>query len=388
MIRRLVGQLHLWLALVTCAPLIVLGLTGSILVFEDQWRDIGVAGSPQRDGAAPPHAVSEILAAAQKAGPQGFVAVSYAAPDEPGRPAMVRLAPARRGVAAELIRVDVDPISLAAVAPPQPDLLRQIFFLHSTLLLKNRDGRQLVGWLGVVMLIMGITGLVNWWPARRGWRAAFIVSRQARGRRLQRELHGAVGIWGLVVFITVSFGGVYLAFPESIHAAVSTILPARDLRAAATAMRVTPEPGATAISVDDAIGLAQAELPGAQPRLVFLPRQPDQPFRIALLRPGQDRRAVPVSVLVDPWRKQVVATLDPADFSPGETLLAWQHALHAGQALGWGWKILVFLTGFLPLLFAVSGVLMWRMQRRRRKSAGATPTPLLDDAYTARRAGE
>jgi uncharacterized iron-regulated membrane protein len=71
-------------------------------------------------------------------------------------------------------------------------------------------------------------------------------------------------------------------------------------------------------------------------------------------------------VLVDPWTRRVVDTYDPQRFSLGERIIAWQHALHAGQGLGWVWKILVFLSGLLPLLFTVSGVAMWRLKRQRK----------------------
>ena len=59
-----------------------------------------------------------------------------------------------------------------------------------------------------------------------------------------RELHGMAGIWGLVVFLTVSFGGVYLAFPETrAQRSIDPVLPARDLRAAAAAVKVEPVKG-------------------------------------------------------------------------------------------------------------------------------------------------
>ena len=34
--RRVLRQIHLWIALVLCLPLVVLGMTGSILVFRDE----------------------------------------------------------------------------------------------------------------------------------------------------------------------------------------------------------------------------------------------------------------------------------------------------------------------------------------------------------------
>ena len=49
MTRRIIGQLHLWIGLALCIPLVLLGLTGSVLVFEDELR--GTAAD--RDAAGP-----------------------------------------------------------------------------------------------------------------------------------------------------------------------------------------------------------------------------------------------------------------------------------------------------------------------------------------------
>jgi uncharacterized iron-regulated membrane protein len=388
MIRRMIEQLHLWAGLLLCIPFVMLGLTGSVLVFEDELNGIfgPAAGHVAAGGAARP--TSDIIAAARAVAPGGYVPVGYTAPMAAGELASVRLAPpGRSGPATDTVRIKVDPVSLETIPEAQNGLLRQIFYLHSTLLMKNREGRQLVGWLGIVMLVMGVSGLVNWWPRRSHWRPAFTVSKQARGFRLHRELHGAAGIWGLLVLIIVSFAGVYLAFPATIRSGVDLVLPARDLRARAAAVRVEPVAAAEPLGVDSAIELARASVSGAEPSFAFLPTRPDQPFRIGLLRAGQERGAPPVTVFIDPWARRVIEVLDPRQFSIGERILAWQHALHAGEALGWAWKLLVFISGFLPPLFVFTGVSMWWIKRRRRSPAAAQDLAF-DQIDTARRAGE
>ncbi len=272
-----------------------------------------------------------------------------------------------------MVRIRVDPVSLETIPEKPTDILRQIFFLHSTLLMKNREGRQLVGWLGLAMLVMGVSGLTNWWPRRGQWRGAFSISKQAYGFRLHRELHGAAGIWGLAVFVLVSLAGVCLAFPETARSVIDLILPARDLRGKATGLKAESIAGVKPADIDEAIALARARVPGAEPGFVFLPARPDQPFRIGLLRADQQRKAPAVTIFVDPWSRRVIEVLDPREYSIGEKILAWQHALHAGQALGWVWKLLVFLCGLLPLLFAVSGVTMWRLRRGRPEAPLAAP---------------
>lgn len=369
--RRLIGQIHLWTGLLCCVPLVVIGLTGSILVFEDELRAAFAPAAAGQPGL--PHPPGEIIAAAQAAAPKGYIPSAYIAAPAPGRLASVRLALAGgRGGPGEGMRVDIDPVSLAAYPDRPSDFLRQVFFLHSTLLMKSRDGRVVVGWFGVAMLVMALSGLVNWWPRRAYWRAAIGVSRTARGSRLWRELHGAAGIWGFAVLAVVSFGGVYLAFPDVVRSVVSLVLPARDLRAAVSSVKVRPVKDEMPASIDEAVSIAAAAVPDTRPTMVFLPTKPDQPYRIALSRPDRDRNETPVTVLADPWTHRVIETFDPRSFSAGERLLAAQHAIHAGRQLGPVWKILVFLCGLLPALFAATGIALWL---RRRRAATAVPLP-------------
>jgi len=83
----------------------------------------------------------------------------------------------------------------------------------------------------------------------------------------------------------------------------------------------------------------------------------------------------------------VIETFDPQRLRLGERMLAWQHAVHAGQALGWVWKLLVFLSGLLPLLFALTGSAMWWLKRRRQPVGGALILAT-SQAHTAGRAAE
>jgi hypothetical protein len=38
---------------------------------------------------------------------------------------------------------------------------------------------------------------------------------------------------------------------------------------------------------------------------------------------------------------------------------------------------LVFISGFLPLFFAVTGIWMWLLKRNRRREVSAEPVPAL-----------
>ena len=99
-----------------------------------------------------------------------------------------------------------------------PPLLTFAHQLHGNFLMSRETGRPIVGWLGVAMCLLGVTGLVLWWPKRGQWKYAFKVRRTATGLRFHRELHAATGIWIFVVFMAVSFSGVVIAWPQTMGA--------------------------------------------------------------------------------------------------------------------------------------------------------------------------
>jgi uncharacterized iron-regulated membrane protein len=82
-------------------------------------------------------------------------------------------------------------------------------------------------------------------------------------------------------------------------------------------------------------------------------------------------------VFVDQWAGRVLEVQDPRTFSIGESILAWQRAVHEGSGLGPVYRFLVFLSGLAIPLFSVTGVVMWLYRRRAksrvRDACGALP---------------
>jgi uncharacterized iron-regulated membrane protein len=277
------------------------------------------------------------------------------------------------------LQILIDPVSLELLEMQQAmgGWVRFFHDLHGHIFISGGLGREIVGWLGVAMLVLGCSGLYLWWPKSGQWEAAFTVRRTAKGVRFNRELHGAVGIWRLVLFMVVNFTGVYLAFPQQISAAVNTVWPGRDMRAAQFQARVEPMRGATAIGLDEALALAKERVPDVRFLNAFLPTRPDQALRISMIRQGHGEGAPTVTVIIDPWRKTILDVFDPRTLSTGESIIAWQRALHYGQGLGGGYKFLVFVSGVIIPVFAVTGFLMWWIKRRNRRAGNRAKRAIL-----------
>jgi uncharacterized iron-regulated membrane protein len=237
--------------------------------------------------------------------------------------------------------------------------------LHATLYVRPISDRALVGWLGVGLTLLCISGLVLWWPRKGGWRGAFTVRPRLRGYRLHHDLHGAFGIWTLLLFVVISISGVYLAFPRSFRAAVGTVLPLG--QTFLDGADYAPAPGSTPLTLNEAVALSRTAVPRIEPLTFQLPGRPGQILVMTFAPQGYGPGAPTIMVSVDPEARQLAYIDDPRTYALGERVVTWQRALHSGLGLGALYKALVFLSGLLPLLFAVTGLRMWWVKRASRR---------------------
>ena len=392
---RTLQQLHLWIGLILCLPLVLLGLSGSILVFEKELEGMFSGRSTLvAEGEIKPAAA--ILGAAQRQAPKGTKPFMLQLPMEAGEPAIARFAqpmqemPGRQrqqGQKADQPRekhnggrrgggfgrnaeVAIDPVSLDVIPQESSSgIFRVIMQFHSSLLLREYNGRSIVGWLGMAMLTLSISGIFLWWPKKGKWKAAFTIKRGAKGLRLHRDLHGATGIWSLLVLLAVSFSGIYLAFPQQTGTMVRTVFPGKDIRTVMQSTTVQPIKDIKPLEVSEVINLAEESVSDARLLMVRFPMFPNQPYTINFAPPGYSFGKPVIMVMVDQWKGQVINISDPREYTTGETISAWQRVIHGGYGLGLIWRILVFISGFLPLLFVITGTSMWLIKRRAKEKS-------------------
>lgn len=370
-LRWLLGEIHLWAGLVLFLPLVLLGLSGSYLVYHDEIDGL-LSGQPAVEASAgESRPVAEIIAAAAAEAPQGFAASMISMPEAAGDPAVVRLGPPGASFRdPKVLQVMVDPVTLkvlGAGGSTRSALTGFMHDLHGHALLSGGTGRQIIGWLGVVMVFLGISGLVIWWPRAGGLWAALTVKRGARGFHLHRDLHGAVGFWALGLFLVVSVTGVYIAFPQVLAAGVGMALGEEPTPRAR--VRVKAPDGGTPMALDAMAALARQAVPDAALAMVAMPFRPGQAARVRFHVPDAAAGAPMIAVMIDPWRGKVLSVQDPRRLRTTDWITTWQRPLHEGGGLGAVWRFLVFLSGLLPLLFAITGISMWWLKRRARAAA-------------------
>ncbi|MDR3526295.1 MAG: PepSY-associated TM helix domain-containing protein [Rhizomicrobium sp.] len=368
--RKVLFQVHLWTGLVLGLVLVLIGLSGSLLVYDHEILALGDKPLPRAEAVGESLPLDTLIKTARDAVGGKTDSVTLVLPKEKGEAAAVFMrklgaAHKREGERKAYTYVYLDPVS-GQVLDVRPSSLNPVFaFVHDFHgnFLMGHEGRQVIGWFGVVMLLLGLSGIVLWWPKRGAWKFAFGVRKRAKGYLLHRDLHGAAGIWLWLVFVIVSFSGVVIAFPDTAKAFTSTTAQTFDPRRGPV---VEALEGVKPMGADAAVALLRSQLPDAAVATVALPAKKNDSIRITL----GTMESGPVSVAyVDPYQKRIVGWRNPPSAPVAERFTAWQRVLHAGE--GWGpvWRALVCASGLLPLLFFVTGTVMWLKKRKGRNAA-------------------
>ena len=367
--RQAVRTVHLWAGLILCLPIIVIGLSGSALLLQ---REILRLSAPSASAAGESQSIARMVDAAETAVSPGLRANWIELPAARGVPASVQFVVANRPP--RTIEILVDPVSLDVLGNSEMvrrgPIMAVLVNIHEFLMMPPHLGLPAVGWTAVAMTVIGLSGLVLWWPKKGRWLGAFLVRRGAKGLRLHLDLHHAAGIWGLPIFLILSISGIYLAFPQTVSSAIRMALPSG---ANHVEREVDQSPRAAPADPDEAVARARSAMPNARVTGLQLPGRSGAPYVVQMETIGFAPSIPPIMVTFDSGNADSIAIDDPRNYPLADRVLNWQYALHFSVGMGWFWEFLVFLSGLLPLLMAITGITIWWKTRRARQSLARAP---------------
>lgn len=370
-VRSFLRRLHLWLAVPLGLLLVLVSLTGSALVWRDQIERLLYPGRYAVSGDNVAFPLSRYVESGIQASGSGYWPVRLTLPQEQGSPLVVVL----RGVSAEgrpsrFVTAYLDPASAKVLdlVDTGSSVMGTVHSIHHMLSLPQLNGRQIVGWLGVVLVALAASGLLLWWPRSNRLDHAF---RWRRSSQTTYNLHHMLGAVTALPLLAVCLTGVYLAFPQTSAAVMSSLAPLSGVRSHGFGAMPLPAPQQ---AVDEVVRRAREIVPEAGVLAVHFPN--------AARDHGHGHRAAPS------WRVQLGASLldhtatvqidDVAGIAKlmpppeaGDRAVKWIEWIHGGRRGDPIWPLLAVLSGFAPLVFFVTGIAMW-LRRRRGTSWLAT----------------
>ncbi|WP_328606739.1 PepSY domain-containing protein [Amycolatopsis sp. NBC_00345] len=234
--------------------------------------------------------------------------------------------------------------------------------------------------LGLLMVLLALTGIVVWWPGFRRFSHGFRV-RTGKGRFARDfDLHNVIGI-ATVPFVLmwgVTGAAFYLPQAKDAWLAVTGGAPADTAKYSFTASPAAP--GTPEIGIDRAAAAALAVTPG-EVRYVTAPQSGY--YNVSIASPGYQpygERAFfggDHTVYVDSHDATHVSDMDGKP-QPGANTFYDRvfEPAHFGWLIGPWWRIVWFVLGLAPLALMLTGLSTWLFRtgskRRRRKAKQAT----------------
>jgi uncharacterized iron-regulated membrane protein len=368
-LRRALFQIHLWIGVVLALYAVVIGLTGSVLVFSEEietYLEPHLHLVTPGESTAPLQTVWKQIEATHPA----YRVLSLELAEDSDHASQFFLAKKQGPLdRSAILNVYVNPYTghiLGEHTTVQGPLgwARNLHYF----LLAGETGVIVNGWMGLALLVLCITGAVIWWPGILRWKRSLSVSWSNNWKRLNWDLHSAVGFWCCASLLVVSFTGVYFTFPMVVGG-LTLIATHSDIKQTVALMqpsKALPHDGnAVTISLDKVISKAKAELPPGSPlSFVQLPASPDAVFTAIQYR----QRVAPYSQMtsfdIDPYTGKVLRHFDTAQYPVGMRIVQYYHSIHFGSFAGKGAagravQCLWVVLGLAPAILAVTGLIMY-----------------------------
>lgn len=222
-LRRALFQIHLWAGVLLSLYVIVIGVTGSLLVFEDEFTAMAAPHIAHYD---PAHVagIPIVLKAAQTELPTSKV-FFITAPTAKAPLYSIYMEDAAKHRTILL----ADPTT-GAIFPHTGKLwIEWVKDVHVYLLLGD-SGLIVNGVAAAILLVLAISGLVLWWPGIRIWARGLKVNFKHNWRRINFDLHNAIGIWLLLLISWWAISGVYFAWPIQVGGVVNFFSTVKGMR--------------------------------------------------------------------------------------------------------------------------------------------------------------
>lgn len=369
-LRNLIFSLHRYLGLFVGLILIVVGLTGSLLVFQheiDQWAIEQQFGRviPQQERVSLGVGINNVKKAYADR-PEFKITGVNTVPKN--KSYIVQLAAS--GEKGMQVFVNRYTGKILGSRQAESDIIGIIFKLHYQLL-AGEKGQIVVGIAALFLLVLSITGILLW----SGWRkliSGFTIKWNAHPKRTSYDIHKVAGIVTAVFLGLIAFTGFCWNFYDFAEPAIYAV----------TLSPKPPEPvsvpiaGKSTLGIGEILKKAETALPGAATTYISFPGDPKGTFTVYKKQPQEFNEFGNSAVYLDGYSGKVLYVKNGLKPSLGDRILNSFTPLHYGTFGGLPTRILYIFVGLAPLILSVTGFVMW-WYRRRTKTQRPTDKPTI-----------
>lgn len=380
-IRRAMFQIHLWLGIFLSLYVVVLGVSGSILVFREELTNLARPKHlPEKgDASTPQLSVMTVLNLVKSSYP-GRKTTWIQAP-RPETPAFM----ANTKLGKSNISVYIHPVTgeiLGETVQEGELWLNWVSGLH-IFLLSGRTGFVVNGVGGIFLLIICISGVVIWWPGIQQWKRAFIVNFGKSWKRINFDLHSALGFWALGFLMMWALTTIYFVWPQQAKQAIG-LFASFGSSNKTTIERAQSRENIPEIDVPLILSRSYKLSPSAKFSALLIPSDKQGSILVHMARG-----------VVGDFGTSDILFFDPVDSKylgmqrngiaqmSGDKIISLMVPIHFGTRWGLGVKVVWGILGISLPILAVTGLLMYWNRYLGKKWEKLRHSKVLDSVSTS-----
>jgi uncharacterized iron-regulated membrane protein len=381
-LRKLCGQLHLWLGMASGLVILILGITGCVYTFIDElkplvYQDRLVIPTVPSSFPIPMLPLQELKTKAQHALNKKIPLLDIEVFTDKQRSMVFRYR--ERNDSANWYndhfisydKVYLNPYTgeILKVEDTKWEFFNLVVMLHCTLLL-GYLGKQIITWSTIIFILMLSSGIILWWPKNKAaskQRFSFKWTARTRWRRKNYDLHQVLGFYIFVIAFFIALSGLSMLLPKLDQAIqnvvngeridhVHPLFPHHALGSKENLL-------ANGDILDKLLKQSMAMVPDAVEHRIYTPENKTAPINVKSYLDKSGHYA-DVSHSYDQQTGRHLTHQEFVSLSAGEKVHELTYDIHVGAVLMLPGKILAFMVSLITASLPVSGFLIWRGKRK------------------------
>ncbi|MDO6428610.1 PepSY-associated TM helix domain-containing protein [Thalassotalea sp. 1_MG-2023] len=353
--RQCWRKVHLYLALLASAPLLLIAITGIVLAFDMYIRALVNPQTVANPLQLPVLPMENIVATAQNQFPE-LTLHMIVAPKSSWHAYLI-YASKQVGKKRPFYRLYINPYDANITAIQNKPTLPLTFIkrIHRNLLL-DQTGRYIVATSSIILMLLSLVGIYLWWPMRRR-----TISRAIK-KKQRISIHNLVGIAALPMLLMLAFTGITVTFKSVVMPFVFIITQSAPLPAKPTSLDKVKTP----VLASQVLTQARAEYPNMKVTSLGLPKpNTAKPYSVRLRHKNDVHPMGWLTVFYDVNTGEKLAHHNTAEQSIAAQYNQLWYPLHTGEVLGFIGAILWSIVCILLIYLIYSGILLWNKRRTK-----------------------
>jgi len=353
-LRKLLLNLHLWAGLIAGVFLILLSVTGSFMVFEDE---IDRALNPKLTWATPREkrlSLTEMKSGLEEKYP-GRTVVSFSISP---RSDLAWGATLQSNSPQDPLNVAFDQFT-GDVLGTDSDRNHFVGFVHDfhLRLMMGETGGTIASLVAVLLLFLSLSGIILWWP-----RKLSTVSWRSQIKELNFELHQSLGIYVSLFLMIFAITAIVIHWENEATQLANRISGSAALPSPPRPQPLTPN--TPTLSPDRLLSIAESAAPGAHATWILLV---GNPVRIAMKYPEDRTPSGRTNIFIDAYSGVVLYNQNSRTGPLGYRMVKlWNREIHTGDIGGLPTRILVCALSLTLPVMAITGPFIWWNRRQQK----------------------